>query len=111
MRMTVQDIKRGHWKVVDGDGLRNMMEDHFETSVDVDGDGWHMVEYGALKPLKVKMLSKSELEVLTTSDPDVPNDVAGESIRRYNKFLQAATGFTSKERKKRLNKKAKDGKL
>ena len=30
--MTVQDIKRGHWKVVDGDGLRNMMEDHFEKS-------------------------------------------------------------------------------
>ena len=109
--MTVQDIKRGHWRVVDGDGLRNMMEDHFETSVDVDNDGWHMVEYGALKPLKVKMLSKSELEVLTTSDPEVPNDVASESIRRYNKFLEAATGFNSKQRSKRLQKKAKDGKL
>ncbi|NIP36969.1 MAG: hypothetical protein GWN18_18525, partial [Thermoplasmata archaeon] len=45
--MTVQDIKRGHWRAVDGDGLKNMMEQHFETDVKVDGDGWHMVEYGA----------------------------------------------------------------
>jgi hypothetical protein len=111
MRMTVQDIKRGHWRVVDGDGLKGLMEEHFETSVSVDSDGWHMVDYGALKPLKVKMLSKAELEVLTTADPDVTNDIASESIRRYNHFLEAATGFNSKERKKRLNKKATSGKL
>lgn len=109
--MTVQDIKRGHWKVVDGDGLKDIMEEQFQVPVQVDGDGWHMVEYGALKPLKVKVLSKSEMEVLTTSNPDVSNEEASESIRRYNKFLEAATGFNSKERKKRLNKKAKEGKL
>jgi hypothetical protein len=111
MRMTVQDIKRGHWKVVDGDGLKGLMEEHFDTTVSVDGDGWHMVEYGALKPLKVKMQSKSELEVLTVSDPEVPNEVASDSIRRYNKFLEAATGFNSKQRSKRLQQKAKKGTL
>ena len=109
--MTVQDIKRGHWKVVDGDGLKGLLEEHFETPVAVGNDGWHMVEYGGLKPLKVKMLSKSELEVVTVSNPDVPDELASESIRRYNKFLEAATGFNSKERKKRLNKKATSGKL
>jgi len=109
--MTVQDIKRGHWKVVDGDGLKGLMEEHFGTTIAVDDDGWHMVEYGALKPIKVKMLSKSELEVITVSNPDVDNDVASESIRRYNKFLVAATGFSSKERSKRMQKKAKEGKL
>ena len=109
--MTVQDIKRGHWRVVDGDGLRNLMVEHFDTDVNVDDEGWHMVEYGALKPLKVKMHSKTELEVLTTSDPEVPNDIASDSIRRYNKFLEAATGFNSKQRSKRLQKKAKEGKL
>lgn len=109
--MTVQDIKRGHWKVVDGDGLKDIMEEQFQVPVQVDDDGWHMVEYGALKPLKVKVLSKSEMEILTTSNPDVSNEEASESIRRYNKFLEAATGFNSKERKKRLNKKAKEGKL
>ena len=109
--MTVQDIKRGHWKAIDGDGLRNLMETHFDASVQVDGEGWHEVEYGALRPLRVKMLSKAEMEVLTVSDPDVPNEVASESIRRYNKFLEAATGFNSKQRSKRLQKKAKEGKL
>lgn len=109
--MTVQDIKRGHWRVVDGDGLKGLMEEHFETSVSVDDDGWHMVEYGGLKPLKVKMHSKSELEVITISNPDVDDAVARESIRRYNQFLMAATGFSSKERSKRLQKKVKAGKL
>ena len=109
--MTVQDIKRGHWRVVDGDGLKNLMEDFFDTPVSVEDDGWHFVEYGALKPLKVKMNSKNELEVITIADPDVANDVASESIRRYNKFLEAATGFNSKQRSKRLQKKAKEGKL
>lgn len=109
--MTVQDIKRGHWKVVDGDGLKGLMEEHFNTPVTVDDDDWHIVEYGALKPLKVKMHSKSELEVITISDPDVEDTLAGESIRRYNKFLEAATGFNSKQRSKRLQQKAKKGKL
>ena len=109
--MTVQDIKRGHWRVVDGDGLKNLMEDFFDTPVSVEDDGWHFVEYGALKPLRVKMNSKNELEVITIADPDVANDVASESIRRYNKFLEAATGFNSKQRSKRLQKKAKEGKL
>jgi hypothetical protein len=109
--MTVQDIKRGHWKVVEGEGLKDLMEAHFGPPVDVSDDGWHSVEFGALKPLKAKMLSKSELEVLTVSNPEVSTEVASDTIRRYNRFLEAVTGFDSKERKKRLNKKAKEGKL
>ncbi|MCJ2541176.1 MAG: DUF5611 family protein [Candidatus Thermoplasmatota archaeon] len=37
--------------------------------------------------------------------------MASESIRRYNKFLEAATGFNTKQRSKRLQKKAKEGKM
>jgi hypothetical protein len=109
--MVVQDIKRGHWKVVDGEGLKDLMAEYFDGGVEVNDDGWHCVEYGAIKPLKAKMLSKSELEIITVSNPDVTTEVASESIRRYNRFLEASTGFNSKERKKRLNKKAKEGKL
>ena len=109
--MVIQDIKRGHWKVVDGDGLKNLLEEYFEPPVKVSDDGYHCVDFGALKPLKAKMLSKSELEVLTKSNPDVTTEVASDTIRRYNRFLEAVTGFNSKERKKRLNKKAKEGKL
>jgi hypothetical protein len=109
--MTIQDIKRGHWKVVEGDGLKDLMEEHFDSAVEVGSDGWHTLEYGALRPLRAKMLSKSELEILTEANPDVTPEVASDTIRRYNRFLEAVTGFNSKERKKRLNQKAKDGKL
>jgi hypothetical protein len=111
MEMTVQDIKRGHWRTYEDKGIKGLLEEHFDTSVNVDDDGWHLVEYGALKPLRVKMLSNTELEVLTEADPSVEPDVARESVSRYNRFLEAATGFNSKKRSKRLQKKAKEGKL
>ena len=38
-------------------------------------------------------------------------DIAQDTIRRYNKFLEAVTGFNSKQRGKRLQQKAKKGKL
>ncbi len=41
-------------------------------------------------------------------DPKVPEEVARETIRRYNAFLEDATGFTAKERAKRLKKSATD---
>lgn len=109
--MTIQDIKRGHFKNVEGDGLRNLLDEHFGTQVKVDDDGWHCVDYGALKPLRVRVLSRTELEVLTASDPEVATEVASDTIGRYNRFLQAATGFSAKERSKRLQKKAKEDKI
>ena len=36
---------------------------------------------------------------------------AAETIKKWNEFLQQVTGFTSKERRNRLQKKAKEGKL
>lgn len=109
--MTVQDIKRGHWRTFADKGLKGLLEEHFDTNVSVEDDGWHMVQYGALKPLKVKMLSNAELEVITEADSSVEPDVARDSVSRYNKFLEAATGFNSKKRSKRLQKKAKEGTL
>ncbi len=109
--MVTQDIKRGHFKNVEGDGLKNLLEEHFGTEVAEDDEGWLRVEFGALKPLAVRIVSKSELIVETTSNPGATSEEASETIRRYNRFLEAATGFNSKQRSKRLQKKAKEGKL
>jgi hypothetical protein len=49
--------------------------------------------------------------VETESDKDASPELASDTIRRYNAFLESATGFNSKERSKRLQKKAKGGKL
>ena len=37
---------------------------------------------------------------------DVPDEQINETIKRYNQFLEAATGFNSKERVKRAKKRA-----
>ncbi len=109
--MVVQDIKRGHFKNVDGDGLYNLLEAHFDGAISRTPDGWLQTSYGALPVMRVRVVGKDKLEVHTETDRGAAPEVAAETIRRWNTFLQAATGFSSKERSKRLQKKAKEGAL
>jgi hypothetical protein len=106
-----QDIKRGHYKNIEGEKLKELMEEVFEAETEVDGEGWHRINWGALQPLAVMVESKGELVVEVKSPADVEPDTAAESIKRYNLFLEAATGFNAKQRSKRMQKKAKEGKL
>jgi hypothetical protein len=109
--VVVQDIRKGHFKDIEGDGLKRKLEEAFGPGATSDADGHLVVSYGALRSIRVKALSKTELLVETESDPAVSPEVAADTIRRYNAFLESATGFNSKERSKRLQKKAKDGSL
>ena len=68
-------------------------------------EGSVRAHYGALVELRAAAEGK-ELRVEVTMDPKVSVDVAQETVRRYNRFLESATGFTSKERAKRLRKSA-----
>jgi hypothetical protein len=43
--------------------------------------------------------------------PDVDEETAIDTRKRYNKYMEEATGFTAKQRNKRLQKKLKEGKL
>jgi hypothetical protein len=47
-----------------------------------------------------------ELVVDLTMNPKVPADLQEETIRRFNRFLEDSTGYSSKERAKRLRKSA-----
>jgi hypothetical protein len=62
--------------------------------------------YGAIDSLTVRP-GKGELLVDLQMNPSVPNDVAAETIRRYNRFLETLTGYTAKERAKKAQKAAK----
>jgi hypothetical protein len=106
--MQEYDIKRGSQDNLRPENLRAMMKDIF-GSVD-EKDGKLVSSYGALKQLAV-WPGKKTLFVDTQMDPSVPNDVAASTIKAYNTFLERATGLTAKERGKRAQKKAKDGKL
>ena len=109
--MVVQDIKRGHYKNVEGDGLKALLEQYFGGHVEVAPDGWLTTSYGAITSIRAKVVAKDRLEVISQTDWGAAPEVSAETIRRWNSFLEAATGFTSKERSKRLQQKAKDGKL
>ena len=101
------DIKKGHSKTLENGGLERIMKDMFGT---VKRDGRFLVaSYGALGELRVALKSKSVLGVETKMRTDVDNTTASETVRLYNDFLLSATGFTSRERKKRLNDKLKKG--
>ncbi|MCK5037501.1 MAG: DUF5611 family protein [Thermoplasmata archaeon] len=100
--MNTYGIKRGHYANIEGDQLKALMKDIF-GNVKKDGDKL-VSTYGALDPLVVCLDGKKTITVETTMNPKVDNDVASETIAKYNDFLLRATGFTSKERKKKANK-------
>ncbi|MCI4336330.1 MAG: DUF5611 family protein [Thermoplasmata archaeon] len=83
--------------------LAELCQTHF-GQVDSDG-GAVLAKYGALARLKA-WPEKKELAIEVTMDPKVEVEVAGETVRRYNRFLEDATGFSAKERAKRLRKSA-----
>jgi hypothetical protein len=70
-----------------------------------------VTKYGAMTHLDAKVKDKTTITVNTTTDPKASVEVAADTIKQYNVFLEKATGFTSKERRTRLQKKAKEGKL
>ncbi len=106
--MQAYELKRGQAKVVQGDGLRQLATEIF-GSVATVGDRV-VVSYGALERFEAWTDGKS-LFVDTSMKPGAPDDTATDTIRAYNGFLARATGFTSKQRRDRLQKKAKEGGL
>ena len=103
------DIKRGHGSSLEGDGLKKLMEEHLGP-VTVEGDKL-VTSFGATTRFEATLLSKTTMDVATQSNKGASPEAMMESNKKYNAFMEAATGFTAKERSKRMQKKAKDGKL
>ena len=61
--------------------------------------------FGAIAEIRCWVEGKS-LGVDLRMNPAVEAPVQSETIRRYNRFLEELTGFSSKERAKRLKKSA-----
>lgn len=108
--MQEYEIRRGHYTKIDGGKIEDILRDVFGKFQKME-DGSYETSFGALARLYVKIKDKNTLLVETTMNPKVEENVASETIKKYNIFLEAATGFTAKERSKRLQKKAKEGEL
>lgn len=98
--MQIQPIKRGHIKNLEGEGLRRILVEVFGEESVRDLSGGYEVFYGALNPLRTWLEGKG-LAVETIMKKDVEEEVARDTIKRYNQFLERATGYTARERIKR----------
>jgi hypothetical protein len=103
--VTVQNypVRASHRKGLTTPALEEMLKTHF-GSAEVDLDTVHC-SYGAIARLSARPAGR-ELSVDLTMNPQVSEDVARETIRRYNQFLQAATGYSAKERARRIRQSA-----
>ena len=103
------DIKKGHAASLEGNGLRDLMQEKLGPVREENGA--LVTSFGATTRFEVKILSKTALSVVTESNKGASTDAMVESNKKYNSFMEAATGFNAKERSKRLQKKAKAGEL
>lgn len=106
--MRAYELRRGWAKNVEGDKLRAVAAEAFGSASLEDEKV--LVSFGAIDRLTAWTDGKS-LFVDIATKAGVPDDIATDTISRNNRFLEAATGYNAKERSKRLQAKAKEGKL
>ena len=106
--MSEYEVRRGHQENIAPDKLMAHMKEAF-GNVDRRDDRF-VSSFGALKEIRAWQGGKNLLCVETDMDTSVDNEMAGKTIKAYNTFLERATGYTAKERGKRAQKKAKQGK-
>jgi hypothetical protein len=107
--MQEYEVRKGHQDNIEPAKLRVHMQEIFGNVQEKDGK--LVSSFGALKEIAAWSGKKNVLMINTTMDPTVGDDIAQQTIKAYNTFLERATGYTAKERGKRAQKKAKDGKL
>lgn len=105
--MQAFDIKRGHFKNIADEKLKDLVVDIFGEAE--ESEGKIRTSFGALQKLVVWTDGKT-LFVDTEMQKGVDDATALKTIRLYNTFMEKATGLTSKQRRDRTQKKAKKGK-
>lgn len=100
--MNEYDIKRGHFEKIEGDKLEHLMKEAFGDVKKKDDK--LISSFGALEHIMVWPNGKKSLCVETKMNTKVDDKTATETIRQYNFFLEKATGFSAKDRRKKANK-------
>jgi hypothetical protein len=94
-------VRPSHRKNLDPATLAGIARAHFDSVV-TTGDTV-TASWGAIERLSARG-DQRELSVDLTMNPKVSETIAAETIARYNRFLEEATGFGAKERARRLRK-------
>jgi len=94
-------IKRGHFKNIEGEKFTELITEHFEDFTEKVG-GVIETAFGALGTISLQLKGKTRLLVETTKKKDATDDEMLRTHRVYNNFLHKATGFSAKERSKKI---------
>ncbi len=106
--MRSYELRRGQGKNLEGDKLRAIAAEVFGSAA-AEGDKV-VVSFGAIEKLTTWTDGK-RLFVDMSMKAGVPDAVATDTITRNNRFLEAATGYSAKERAKKAQQAAKEGKF
>jgi hypothetical protein len=106
--MVEYDIKKGWASKIEDGGLEDLMRETFGNVV-VNGNVLTS-KYGVLDKIETEILSKTSMRLETTNStgPMEDDDILS-TKRKLNVFIEAATGFDVKARKKRAQDKIKKG--
>ncbi len=105
--MQEYSIKRGYGKNL-AESMVQGLRDLFETEPEESG-GHYVISYGALKRLEVWTGEKGKtLIVDTESNMEVDDEMIVDTNRRFRKYLEQVTGYSSKERAKKAKKASED---
>jgi hypothetical protein len=106
--MTDYDIKKGHYQNVADGKLKDVMGGAF-GNVKADGDAF-VSSFGACDEVRATVKSNKSIAIESKMKKvsDVDAATMAETLKRWNQFLEMATGMTTKERKKRMTKIAKE---
>ncbi|MCQ2085841.1 MAG: DUF5611 family protein [archaeon] len=109
------DIKKGWMKNIKGDLLPNIMKEIF-GNVKRCNDQF-VSSYGVMAKIKVKITQEGAMNIEIENIPELCTKYSGaaldeaiiDSKKKLNIFVERATGFDVKARKRRIQEKAKKG--
>ena len=107
--MTEYPIKRGYFKDLEEKGITNIMKEAFGNVK--EANGIYSSNYGEIKNVSVEIKGKTKININLDMNKDADAAIAEDTRKVWNNFLLNATGYTSKERAKKLKDMAKKGKL
>ena len=96
-------VRTSHRKNLEPARIGEIARQHF-AAVRV-GEKEVEASFGAIQRLMARPAGR-DLVVDVQTNPHVEETVARESIARYNRFLEEVTGFSARERARRLRKSA-----
>lgn len=94
-------IKRTHIKALKENIVLKLRE-HFGVEA-TESDGFYQISYGAIKSMQVKIGESGKTMIIgTVSRTDIEDEqVILDTNRRFRKYLDDVTGYSTKERVKK----------